>query len=248
MALLQSVAYQIGTAVKRTRLYHSQEKRAKNFAKLDDVFHHIGTICNSEKLPVEVVKQAGLSIDWPCISFFIQEGHFLSLMAYSEHQQVMKKWKTIQMNEAGAIGLAFQENRTVMVSDNIQPCSNLEQIGIPSYRSAVAIPLRNQADPFGLFFVSSPKKNYFDSNDVDIIHRLADHVSLVYQNLKLGEQRRELERIEERNRLARDLHVSVSQKLFLSLPWPTVPNPLWPLRLKSWSKCCMKFRLWLKIR
>ena len=34
------------------------------------------------------------------------------------------------------------------------------------------------------------------------------------ENLRLNEQRRELVRMEERNRLARDLHDSVSQKLF----------------------------------
>ena len=68
-----------------------------------------------------------------------------------------------------------------MISDMKEPCSELEQIGIPPFRSAVAIPLRHQADPYGLLFVSSPKKNHFDSNDIDIIHRLADHLSVVHK-------------------------------------------------------------------
>lgn len=213
LALLQSVAYQIGTAVKRTRLYHSQEKRARNFAKLDDVLH-IGTIGELDKFPVKVVEQAGLSFDWPHISFFIQEGEFLSLRACTEHKQVMNEWRRIRLNQTGGIGAAFRENRTLMISDMKEPCSELEQIGLPRFRSAVAIPLRHQADPYGLLFVSSPKKNHFDSNDIDIIHRLADHISIVHENLRLSEQRHELARMEERNRLARDLHDSVSQKLF----------------------------------
>ena len=54
----------------------------------------------------------------------------------------------------------------------------------------------------------------FDANTIDVIQALSNHVSLIIENLRLNEQRRELVRMEERNRLARDLHDSVSQKLF----------------------------------
>ena len=54
----------------------------------------------------------------------------------------------------------------------------------------------------------------FDANTIDVIQALSNHVSLIIENLRLNERRRELVRMEERNLLARDLHDSVSQKLF----------------------------------
>ena len=51
-------------------------------------------------------------------------------------------------------------------------------------------------------------------NTIDVLQAITNHISFVIENLRLNEQRRELVRMEERNRLARDLHDSVSQKLF----------------------------------
>ena len=60
----------------------------------------------------------------------------------------------------------------------------------------------------------SSNNGEFDINTIDVVQALANHISLIIENLRLNEKRRELVRMEERNRLARDLHDSVSQKLF----------------------------------
>jgi signal transduction histidine kinase len=169
LALLQSVAYQISTAVKRTKLYHVQQKRAENYAKLGEVF---------------------------------TDGH------------VKKEWQTISPSEADVVGIAFQEERTVIATPSSHPHSGFEGIDLPAYQSAIAVPLRLRDYIFGVIFVSSEKKNYYDHNDVDVLQALADHISLTMENARLYEQRRELTRMEERNRLARDLHDSVCQTLF----------------------------------
>jgi signal transduction histidine kinase len=214
LALLQSVAYQIGTAVKRTRLYHAQQKRAENYAKLGDVTHQLGSISEMDKLPSEVVKQVGSVFRWPSVSLFFREGKALSFRAVYTDGKVSKEWKTISFTEADIIGVALREQRTVIATPPSQPYSDLEGIGLPRYQSAIAVPLRLRDHTFGVIFISSEKKNYYDDNDVDVLQALAAHISLAMENARLYEQRRELARMEERNRLARDLHDSVCQTLF----------------------------------
>lgn len=50
--------------------------------------------------------------------------------------------------------------------------------------------------------------------DREVLEALAEHIAASWESLKLAENRRELARMEERNRLARDLHDSVNQILF----------------------------------
>lgn len=80
-------------------------------------------------------------------------------------------------------------------------------------RTVIAIPIHIQDHIFGVLSVSS-NNGEFDINTIDVVQALANHISLMIENLRLNEKRRELVRMEERNRLARDLHDSVSQKLF----------------------------------
>ncbi len=53
-----------------------------------------------------------------------------------------------------------------------------------------------------------------DEIDRDVIHQLAYHLAIAFENARLYEKQRDLTLIEERNRLARDLHDSVNQLLF----------------------------------
>jgi signal transduction histidine kinase len=214
LALLQSVAFQIGTAVKRTRLYHAQQKRAENYAKLGEITHYLGSISEINNIPGEVVRKLGKAFEWPSISFFIREENILSLRALYNHGQVKKEWKTISISKAGLVGTTFQNQNTVVEANSTELSPGLESIGLPSYQSGMAVPLRLRDHTFGVIFVSSEKKKHFDDNDVDVLQALADHISLAMENARLYEQRRELARMEERNRLARDLHDSVCQTLF----------------------------------
>jgi signal transduction histidine kinase len=50
--------------------------------------------------------------------------------------------------------------------------------------------------------------------DMEVIEAIAEHIGMTLQRIRLEENRRELARMDERNRLARDLHDSVSQTLF----------------------------------
>jgi hypothetical protein len=54
----------------------------------------------------------------------------------------------------------------------------------------------------------------FDEVDVEVIEALAGHITLAFENARLYQQQVDLLKWEERNRLARDLHDSVSQMLF----------------------------------
>ncbi|MFF2091760.1 GAF domain-containing protein [Paenibacillus sp. NPDC058174] len=214
LALLQAVAFQIGTAIKRIRLYQAQEKNAMLYAKLGDVIQALNAIQNGDQLPLQAVKLIGEAFNWPHVSFFIYE-RGLSLRAHYTNGRTNKDWRSLELHEAGPVSTAFHENSLVIESNGtLESCHSLAAIGIPPYVSAAAIPLRIRNRTIGVLFVSSPSSQQFDELHEDFMYSLGDHFTLSMENLRVYEQRRELARMEERNRMARDLHDSVIQKVF----------------------------------
>jgi signal transduction histidine kinase len=66
----------------------------------------------------------------------------------------------------------------------------------------------------GVLDVESPDKNRFSEANARVMAMLADLIAVAVQNARLYEQAQELAALEERNRLARELHDSVSQALY----------------------------------
>ncbi|MGG1633188.1 GAF domain-containing protein [Paenibacillus sp. NRS-1760] len=215
LALLQAVAYQIGTAIKRIRLYQVQEQHAIHYAKLGDVIQKINAIQDINHLPLQAVSHIGDTFNWQHVSLFMYEQEQLSLRAHYTDNHVRKEWLSLAIDQGGMVSKAFHENRLVKQSEcDSNSCSSLSSIGIPPFSSAVAIPLRIRSRPIGVLFVSSQLGKQFDDYLEDFMYSLGDHFTLSVENLRVYEQRRELARMEERNRMARDLHDSVIQKVF----------------------------------
>jgi signal transduction histidine kinase len=87
--------------------------------------------------------------------------------------------------------------------------------GHPDMRSFLGVPIVAAGGVIGAFYLTEKVgADDFEDEDVDLIHLLAGHAASAITNARLQEQTRELSIVAERNRLALDLHDSVSQKLF----------------------------------
>ncbi|MFL6121444.1 GAF domain-containing sensor histidine kinase [Actinophytocola sp.] len=65
-----------------------------------------------------------------------------------------------------------------------------------------------------LFLANSCHPGGFTADDEELVRLLAAHAAIALVNARLYEHSRELSIVEERNRIARELHDAVSQKLF----------------------------------
>jgi signal transduction histidine kinase len=85
---------------------------------------------------------------------------------------------------------------------------------IADLRSEIAVPMVAGDRLIGVVDVQSSKSNRFTDTDVYIMAMLADLIAVAVQNARLYTQAQELAALEERTRLARELHDSVSQALY----------------------------------
>jgi signal transduction histidine kinase len=82
-------------------------------------------------------------------------------------------------------------------------------------RSFLGVPIVARGSVIAAFYVTDKEgADEFGETDQRVIEMLAAHAAVAIENARLLERSRELSIVEERNRLARELHDSVSQKLF----------------------------------
>jgi signal transduction histidine kinase len=85
----------------------------------------------------------------------------------------------------------------------------------PDMRSFLGVPIVSRTGVIGAFYLTEKEGVHdFSAADQRLIEMLAAHAAIAIENARLYEQSRELSIAEERNRLARELHDSVTQKLF----------------------------------
>lgn len=85
----------------------------------------------------------------------------------------------------------------------------------PQMRSFLGVPIVSKGEVIAAFYLTDRKDApTFSADDQRLIELFAAHAAVAITNARLFERSGELTVIEERNRLARDLHDAVSQKLF----------------------------------
>jgi signal transduction histidine kinase len=85
----------------------------------------------------------------------------------------------------------------------------------PDMHSFLGVPIVSRDGVIGAFYLTEKIGAHdFDDDDQRLIEVLAAHAAIAIENARLYERSRELSVVEERNRLARDLHDAVVQRLF----------------------------------
>src|SRR5919201_1346998 len=87
----------------------------------------------------------------------------------------------------------------------------------PNMRSFLGVPILSGGEVIGAFYLTDKRgrrRGEFTDEDQALIETLAAHAAIAIENARLYERSRELSTIEERKRLASELHDAVAQTVF----------------------------------
>ena len=85
LTLLESVAFQIGTAIKRVNLFQNEQKRAENFSKLETITRKLWQHEQVDDIVHGIIEHTSRSFNWPIVGYFVQNGKQLILHSVYEN-------------------------------------------------------------------------------------------------------------------------------------------------------------------
>ena len=224
LALLQGVAYQIGSAMDRMRLYRAEQQRADLYAKLGEFSTALGLAVNecsnSGAFSVKVVQLLGQHYDWPFAAIIQQKnGMFVLQAVYADDKVRTLSSALVSSEAANHMNRVIHSHRATSLSaieaaEILSLCEPDQTMNSIASGMAVPLPYHTPGETGVLVIGIGTGTAGPVQADLEVLEALAEHIAAAWESLKLAENRRELARLEERNRLARDLHDSVNQILF----------------------------------
>lgn len=124
------------------------------------------------------------------------------------------------MKRGGCWCVSRYHNGELEKASNIIECQRIEQARKQSKLSSESIthhatvPLQSGKEKFGLLNVATPETIEYDQSELALLESIAFQIGSAIKRILLTKQEQEMALVQERNRLARDLHDSVNQLLF----------------------------------
>jgi GAF domain-containing protein len=94
-------------------------------------------------------------------------------------------------------------------------------------RAYLGAPIQLEGEVIGFIHLNSAHPGFFSSTHAERLEAFTDQAAIAIQNARLYEQAQALAALEERQRLARDLHDAVSQTLWTASITADVLPELW---------------------
>jgi GAF domain-containing protein len=216
LVVLQALANQAAVAIDNARLFETEERRAEQFRVISEVGQRMVSI-----LPVEELLEG--------IAGLLKEtlGYYLVGIALVEGDELIFKagaggvWgrpgfhpPRLKVGQEGITGWVARTGEPLLVPDVGQETRYYSLPEADEIRSELAVPLGTRERVIGVLHVQSDHPNAFDESDLALLQSLANQAAVAIENARLYERAQHLAVVEERQRLARDLHDSVTQALY----------------------------------
>lgn len=230
--LALAFAYQAAGAMENARLYEAELERraeAEQRRRVAEGLREILTLLNSNRPLADVldaiVDQARRLLNPNAVAIFRVARDDKALTIHASHGLPVEYTARIKVPVGmGAVGRAVLERAPVALGD-LRSSFLLEDLGEPElsalrgwlverFGALLAVPLLVRGETYGGIVLYYQQPREFHQDEIDLAVTLADQAALAIENARLFEQDRQLAVLQERQRLARELHDSVSQALY----------------------------------
>ena len=189
------------------------------------ILKEIAELLNEETEMIPMLKGAlhkflsGTKFDTGWI-FFINEKGKTELVVHENLPEALAFNSCDYLKHGGCWCVSRYRKGELKRASNIIECQRIEgaieaEIGDPEgITHHATVPLQSGQEKFGILNVASKNTLSFSEEDLDLLESVAFQVGSAIKRILLVNEQQEIALVQERNRLARDLHDSVNQLLF----------------------------------
>ena len=224
---LAAHAVQLTSDLQRSReqLEQRVEERTRELSTLLEVSHNVASTLELKPLLGLILDQLKTVVDYSDASIITLEEEDLVIVDYRGFRpQEQIRGRRIPLRQARRIWEMIGRREPVIIDDvwDETPLAQAERemVGdLPAasrdqFSSWMAAPLTLKDRVIGMVTFTAREPRYFTPRHATLALAIANQAAIAIENARLYEQAQELAAVEERQRLARELHDSVSQALY----------------------------------
>jgi PAS domain S-box-containing protein len=212
----------------RQELERHVAERTRELSALLEVAHNVTAMLELEPLLGLILDQLKLVVDYEGASIFALERDELVVVASRRSDPEAGRALVgvrFPIRGAGEIWDRIDGGEPVNVPDMLADTPLAAALrgalgplittpAVSYIRTWLAVPLPLKERTVGMLTVSSSKVNAYTARDATLMLAIASQAAVAIENARLYQQAQHLAALEERQRLARELHDSVSQALY----------------------------------
>jgi nitrate/nitrite-specific signal transduction histidine kinase len=191
-----------------------ERRRAEQLRAINDVGRRISSILSLEELLPYVVHSMRETFDYYYVHIVLlePESDELVVRASSAAPGMLAPEQALRLKTSeGMSGWVFRNGESLLANDVAEEPAYIPMPSRPNTRSALTVPIRVGEECLGVLDVESDEPDAFDEVDVFTVETLADQVAIAMENTRLYRETRDVAVLEERNRMAREIHDTLAQ-------------------------------------
>lgn len=195
------------------------EQRTRELATLLQTGRSVASMLELQPLLVRVLDQLRKVVDYQAASLFLLEGaRTLNLLEYRGPLQPDEypHQHDLDAPDAAHLTRVIQAREPVVLpgSDPSIPGQKTTEPAGPQKRSWMGVPLMVKGRVIGMLALEHQKLYFYTEQHAELAFAFADQAAVSIENARLYQQAQQLAALRERQKLARELHDSVSQALY----------------------------------
>jgi len=194
----------------RTR---GERRRAEQLRAINEVGRRISSILSLDELLPYVVRSLQETFNYYNVNIFLLDPGSSSLVLKAGaggYKAAVPIGFLVKVTE-GIVGWVVQRDEPLVVSDVSKEPKYLFVEALADTRSELAVPIKIGTEILGVLDIQSIELDAFDEIDLFTAQTLADQVAIAIENARLYQETREMAVLEERNRMAREIHDTLAQ-------------------------------------
>ncbi len=215
--VLQLLANQAAVAIENARYLAAYRHRAEQFRVLAEIGRRTTLTANLDEMLLQIVKMLHEAFGYYHVGIGLIEGDEVVYHAGAgelwDDPTFAFRPARLKVGSQGLTGHVAATGKPLLVGDVDRDPRYVWLQGSQTRSEALA-PILIKGQVVGVIDLQSERLEAFDETDLSVLESLANQIAAAMENARLYEQSQQTAVLEERQRIARELHDAVTQTLF----------------------------------